>query len=118
MPLRSSYTGKEVAEQMLRENSRYDVRGLLFNEALQIATILPTKRQSKSSDKSVKALPPLPPYCWFSMRSAVVPLVKFGGSIVPRLLLGGGLMFKAFSNAAFGVVAENKYYNPGRTTKS
>jgi hypothetical protein len=105
MPLRSSYTGKEVAEQMLRENSRYDVRGLLFNEALQIATILPTKRQSKSSDKSVKALPPLPPY-------------RCLGSLVPRLLLGGGLMIKAFSNAAFGVVAENKYYNPGRTAKS
>jgi hypothetical protein len=52
------------------------------------------------------------------LTGALVPLVKFGGSIVPRLLLGGGLMIKAFSNAAFGVVAENKYYNPGRTAKS
>lgn len=111
MPLSSGYTGKEVAERMLRDNGIYDVKvisveGSLtdhYNPANKTVNLSPEIYHGQSiaaaavaAHECGHAVQHATAYNWLSMRTALVPVVKFGGSIVPWVLLGGVLLIKTF----------------------
>jgi Zn-dependent membrane protease YugP len=111
MPLSSAYTGKEVAGKMLRDNGIYDVKvvsveGSLtdhYNPANKTVNLSPEIYHGQSiaaaavaAHECGHAVQHATAYRWLSMRSTLVPVVKFGGSVVPWVLLGGVLMIRVF----------------------
>lgn len=111
MALSSGYTGKEVAEKMLRENGIYDVKvisveGRLtdhYNPTNKTVNLSPEIYHGQSiaaaavaSHECGHAIQHATAYSWLTMRSTLVPIVQFGGSIVPWVLIGGILMINTF----------------------
>ncbi len=111
MALQSGLTGKEVAEKMLKENGIYDVKvvsveGRLtdhYNPANKTVNLSPEIYHGQSiaaaavaAHECGHAVQHATAYSWLSMRSALVPIVRFGGTIVPWVLIGGILMIKTF----------------------
>ena len=98
MALRSGYTGKEVAEKMLRDNAIYDVKvvsveGSLtdhYNPVNKTVNLSPEIYNGQSiaaaavaAHECGHAVQHATAYSWLKMRSALVPVVKFGSTIVP-----------------------------------
>lgn len=111
MPLRSGYTGKEVAEKMLRDNGIYDVKivsveGTLtdhYNPTNKTVNLSPEIYHGQSiaaaavaAHECGHAVQHATAYSWLQMRSTLVPAVQFGGSIVPWVLIGGILTINVF----------------------
>ncbi len=117
MPLSSGYTGKEVAEKMLRDNGIYDVQivsveGSLtdhYNPEKKTVNLSPEIYHGQSiaaaavaAHECGHAVQHATAYSWLKMRSTLVPIVQFGSTIVPWVLIGGVLMLKAFPMLLLG----------------
>ncbi len=103
-PLSSGFTGREVAEKMLRENGIYDVK-VISTEGYLTDHYDPTKKTVNLSPEIYNgqsiaaaavaahecghAVQHATAYSWLAMRSTLVPVVQFGGTIVPWVLIGG-----------------------------
>lgn len=109
--LRSGFSGKEVAEKMLQENGIYDVKvisveGRLtdhYNPVNKTVNLSPEIYHGQSiaaaavaAHECGHALQHARAYSWLTMRSALVPAVQLGGSIVPWVLVAGILMVNTF----------------------
>lgn len=115
--LSSGYTGKEVAEKMLRDNGIYDVK-VISVEGTLTDHYDPTKKTVNLSPEIYHgqsiaaaavaahecghAVQHATAYSWLSMRSALVPIVQFGSTIVPWILIGGIIMIKTFPMLLLG----------------
>jgi uncharacterized protein len=111
IPLSSGFSGKEVAEKMLRDNAIYDVQVVSVQGSLT-DHYDPTKKTVNLSPEIYHgqsiaaaavaahecghAVQHATAYSWLAMRSSLVPVVKFGGTIVPWVLVAGVLMIKTF----------------------
>lgn len=111
MALRSGFTGKEIAEKMLRDNGIYDVKvisveGRLtdhYNPANKTVNLSPEIYHGQSiaaaavaAHECGHAVQHATAYSWLTMRSSLVPVVQLGSTIVPWILLGGVLMINTF----------------------
>lgn len=111
IPLSTGYTGKEVAEKMLRENGIYDVK-VITTDGYLTDHYDPTKKTVNLSPEIYHgqsiaaaavaahecghAVQQARAYSWLTMRSTLVPVVQFGGTLVPWLLLGGIILINVF----------------------
>lgn len=117
MALSSGYTGKEVAEKMLRENGIYDVKvisvqGRLndhYNPTNKTVNLSPEIYSGQSiaaaavaAHECGHAIQHATAYSWLTMRSALVPIVQFGGTIIPWVLIAGILMINTFPMLLLG----------------
>jgi len=111
MPLSSGFTGREVAEKMLRENGIYDVKvisveGFLtdhYNPQEKTVNLSPEVYHGNSIASAAiaahecgHAVQHATTYNWLMLRSKLVPFVQFSGNIVQWVLLAGILMIKVF----------------------
>ncbi len=111
MALSSGYTGKEVAEKMLRDNGIYNVQivsveGSLtdhYNPEKKTVNLSPEIYSGQSiaaaavaAHECGHAVQHATAYSWLKMRSSLVPIVQFGSSIIPWVLIGGVLMINMF----------------------
>lgn len=111
MPLRSGLTGQQVAEKMLHDNGIYDVKivsveGVLtdhYNPEKKTVNLSPEVYHGQSiaaaavaAHECGHAVQHARAYSWLTMRSALVPVVQFGSSIIPWVLLGGVILIKSF----------------------
>jgi uncharacterized protein len=117
MALSSGFTGKEVAEKMLRDNGIYDVKVVSVEGSLT-DHYDPTKKTvnlspeiyhgqsiaaaAVSAHECGHAVQHATAYSWLTMRSALVPVVRFGSTIVPWVLVGGIIMIKTFPMLLLG----------------
>ncbi len=116
-PLSSGYTGKEVAEKMLRENGIYDVKvisvdGRLtdhYNPTNKTVNLSPDIYNGQSiaaaavaAHECGHAVQHATAYSWLKMRSSLVPIVQFGGTIVPWVLIAGIVMVNTFPMLLLG----------------
>lgn len=111
VPLASGQTGKEVAEQMLRDHGIYDVRVVSISGSLT-DNYNPTNKtlnlsQSVYGQRSIAAaavaahecghaIQHAKGYAPLQLRSALVPIVSFASSVVQWVLLAGILLINAF----------------------
>ncbi len=110
-PLSSGYTGKEIAEKMLRDNGIYDVKvisvdGFLtdhYNPMNKTVNLSPEVYSGASiaaagiaAHECGHAVQHATAYSWLMLRSRLVPIVQFSSSIVQWILLAGILMINAF----------------------
>jgi uncharacterized protein len=117
MALSSGYTGKEVAEKMLRENGIYDVKvisveGRLtdhYNPTNKTVNLSPDIYNGQSiaaaavaAHECGHAVQHATAYSWLTMRSALVPIVQFGGTIVPWVLIAGIVLINSFPMLLLG----------------
>jgi len=117
IPLSSGYTGKEVAEKMLKENGIYDVKvisveGRLtdhYNPTNKTVNLSPEIYSGQSiaaaavaAHECGHAIQHATAYSWLSMRSALVPIVQFGGTIIPWVLIAGILLVNTFPMLLLG----------------
>jgi Zn-dependent membrane protease YugP len=118
--LPSGQTGKQVAEQMLRDNGIYDVTvtstpGFLtdhYNPATKTVNLSePVYHQRSITAAAVAAhecghaVQHAALYAPMKMRSALVPVVQFSSNIVQWVLLGGMLLIDRFPQLLlFGII--------------
>lgn len=111
VPTSSGQTGKEVAEQMLRDNGIYDVKVVSISGSLT-DNYNPTNKtlnlsQSVYGQRSIAAaavaahecghaIQHAKGYAPLQIRSALVPIVSFASSVVQWVLLAGILMINIF----------------------
>lgn len=111
IPLNNGFTGKQIAEKMLRDNGIYDVQvvsveGQLtdhYNPANKTVN-LSTEVYSGNSIASAAvaahecghAIQHATAYQWLTMRSSLVPVVQFSSNIVQWVLIGGILLIQVF----------------------
>lgn len=110
-PLSSGFTGKEIAEKMLRENGIYDVKvtsveGFLtdhYNPMDKTVNLSPEVYHGNSiaaaaiaSHECGHAVQHATAYSWLMLRSRLVPIVQFSSSIVQWVLLGGIVLINVF----------------------
>ncbi len=110
VPIASGLTGREVAEQMLRDNGIYNVKvtsvnGYLtdhYNPANQTVNLSPDVYNSCSvaaaavaAHECGHAVQHAQAYAPLKLRSALVPVVQFASSWVQWILLAGILLIQA-----------------------
>jgi hypothetical protein len=110
LPLAGGLTGREIAEQMLRENGIYDVQvvagqGFLsdhYNPLTKTISLSPDIYHNNSisaaavaAHETGHAVQHATAYTWLNLRSKLVPAVQFSSSIVHWVLMIG--IFMAFS---------------------
>src|SRR5690606_5838926 len=120
VPLRSGFSGKEVAERMLQENGIYDVtvtsvNGFLsdhYNPANKTINLSPEVFSGHSvaaaavaAHETGHAIQHATAYTWLNLRSKLVPFVQFSSSIVQWVLLFGIIMVNTFPQLLLGGVA-------------
>jgi Zn-dependent membrane protease YugP len=111
MRLSANFTGREIAEKMLKDNGIYDVKvisaqGFLsdhYNPANKTVNLSPDVYEGVSISAAAvaahecgHAVQHATAYQWLTMRSKLVPFVQFSSNIVQWILLGGVLMINAF----------------------
>ena len=109
--LAKDFSGKEVAEKMLRENGIYDVQvisvnGYLsdhynpFNKTVNLSPEVYNGRSIASTAVAAHecghAVQHATAYTWLILRSRIVPFVQFSSSILQWVLLAGILMINVF----------------------
>jgi len=109
--LRSGLTGKEVAEQMLRDNGIRDVQvvsveGFLsdhynpmnktVNLSPEVYTGASIAAAAVASHECGHAVQHATAYRWLMLRSKLVPAVQFSSMMVQWILLAGILLIKVF----------------------
>jgi Zn-dependent membrane protease YugP len=117
LPMAAGMTGKEVAEQMLRDNAIYDVKvisvdGFLtdhYNPANKTVNLSPEVYGGASiaaaavaAHECGHAVQHATAYRWLTMRSKLVPFVQFSSSIVQWVLLAGILLVNTFPALLLG----------------
>jgi len=120
VPLRSGFSGKEVAERMLQENGIYDVtvtsvNGFLsdhYNPANKTINLSPEVFSGHSvaaaavaAHETGHAIQHATAYTWLNLRSKLVPFVQFSSSIVQWVLLFGIIMVNTFPQLLLGGIA-------------
>lgn len=115
--LRSGYSGKEVAEKMLRDSGIYDVQvvsvdGFLsdhYNPANKTVNLSPDVYAGRSvaaaavaAHECGHAVQHATNYAWLQTRSKLVPMVQFSSSIVQWVLLGGVVLINTFPSLLLG----------------
>jgi Zn-dependent membrane protease YugP len=111
MPLSSGLSGREIAEQMLRDNDIHDVK-IISTEGQLTDHYNPTNKTVNLSHdvyygRSVAAaavaahevghaVQHAHAYSWLQFRSAMVPALSVSSKFMPWVLLGGILMLNAF----------------------
>ena len=111
IPLAKGFSGKEVAEKMLRENGIYDVQvisvnGYLsdhynpFNKTVNLSPDVFNGRNiaaaAVAAHECGHAVQHDTAYSWLLLRSRLVPFVQFSSNIIQWILLAGIVMIKAF----------------------
>ena len=117
MALQSGYTGKEIAEKMLRDNGIYDVKvisveGTLtdhYNPTKKTVNLSPEIYHGQSiaaaavaAHECGHAVQHATAYSWLMMRSNLVPVVQFGSTIVPWVLIAGIILVNTFPMLLLG----------------
>ncbi|MFT4522732.1 MAG: Zn-dependent membrane protease YugP [Bacteroidia bacterium] len=110
-PLQNGYSGKEVAEKMLRDNGIYDVQVISVqgqltdhynpvNKTVNLSEGVYSQRNAAAAAVAAHecghAVQHAKAYFWLGMRSKLVPLVQFSSSIVHWVLLIGILTINIF----------------------
>ena len=111
VPIGKGYTGKDVAEKMLRDNGIYDVQVVSVQGQLTDHYNPQTKTVNLSQDVYFKssvsaaavaahecghAIQHAESYAFLRMRSAMVPAVSFASNWVQWVLLAGVLLINTF----------------------
>ncbi len=111
IPLSSGMSGKEIAEEMLRQNGIFDVRiGSVqgqhtdhYNPTNKTINLSPDVYQGRSvmaasvaAHETGHALQHAQAYSWLQMRSALVPVVNISSQWVQWILLAGILLINTF----------------------
>lgn len=108
---RIQYTGKEIAEKMLKDNGIYDVSvisvpGMLtdhynpVNKTVNLSDVV--FNQANVSAAAVAAhecghaVQHATSYTWLTMRSKLVPVVNVTSNIIPWILMAGVFLINAF----------------------
>ncbi|MFN8134508.1 MAG: zinc metallopeptidase [Bacteroidales bacterium] len=111
VPIGNGYTGKDIAEKMLRENGIYDVKVISVEGQLTDHYNPETKTVNLSQDVYYKssisaaavaahecghAVQHAQAYSFLKLRSALVPAVSFASNWVQWVLLAGVLLVNTF----------------------
>ena len=111
LPMNNGYTGKDVAEKMLRENGIIDVKimsvaGELTDHYNPLSKTINLSRDvyfgnhiaagAVSAHECGHAIQHANAYSWLRMRSNLVPVVSFASNWVQWILLGGVLLINSF----------------------
>lgn len=111
MGLAKGFSGKEIAEKMLRSNGIYDVQVVSVNGYLsdhydpfkKTVNLSPDVYEGRSiaaaavaAHECGHAVQHATAYSWLMLRSRLVPFVQFSSNIVQWVLLAGILMIKVF----------------------
>lgn len=120
VPTQGGMTGKDIAEQMLRDHDIYDVRVVSVAGALTDHYNPQNKTVNLSHDvyygnnvaaaavaahECGHAVQHATAYSWLTMRSKLVPVVQFSSQWVMWVILGGMLMLNVFPGLLlFGIV--------------
>jgi Zn-dependent membrane protease YugP len=109
--LASGFSGKEIAERMLRESGIYDVQvisvdGFLsdhYNPMNKTVNLSPDVYQGRSvaaaavaAHECGHAVQHATAYSWLMLRSRLVPVVQFSSNMVQWILLAGILLVNVF----------------------
>jgi len=110
-------SGREIAEQMLRDNGIYDVQVISveghltdhYNPANKTVNLSPEVYSGQSvaaaavaAHECGHAVQHATAYNWLTMRSTLVPIVQFSSNIVQWVLLAGILLMQAFPMLLLG----------------
>jgi Zn-dependent membrane protease YugP len=111
------FTGREVAEKMLRENGIFDVKvvsvqGFLsdhYNPLTKTVNLSPEVFNGNSiaaaaiaAHECGHAVQHATSYQWLMFRSRLVPVVQFSSGLIQWVLLGGILLIKVFPALLLG----------------
>ena len=111
LPMNNGYTGRDIAEKMLRENGIMDVKimtvtGMLTDHYNPINKTVNLSRDvyfgnhiaagAVSAHECGHAIQHENAYSWLRMRSNLVPVVSFASNWVQWVLLGGVLLINTF----------------------
>ncbi len=111
LPMNNGYTGRDVAEKMLRENGIIDVKimsvaGELTDHYNPVNKTVNLSRDvyfgnhiaagAVSAHECGHAIQHANAYSWLRMRSNLVPVVSFASNWVQWILLGGVLLINTF----------------------
>jgi Zn-dependent membrane protease YugP len=111
VPLSNGMTGRDIAEQMLRQNDIYDVKivsveGQLsdhYNPLNKTINLSPDVYHGRSvmaasvaAHETGHAIQHATAYSWLQMRSTLVPVVSISSQWVQWVLLGGVLLINVF----------------------
>lgn len=117
IPLANGMSGREIAEQMLRDNGIYDVQVISveghltdhYNPANKTVNLSPEVYSGQSvaaaavaAHECGHAVQHATAYNWLTMRSTLVPIVQFSSNIVQWVLLAGILLMQAFPMLLLG----------------
>ena len=112
-PMNYGMTGRDVAEQMLRDNDIYDVEirevnGTLtdhYNPTNKTLNLSPDVYRGNSvaaaavaAHECGHAVQHATSYFWLGMRSKLVPVVNLSSRVVPWILLAGIVLINKFPN--------------------
>jgi uncharacterized protein len=111
LPMNNGYTGRDVAEKMLRENGIIDVKimsvaGELTDHYNPVNKTVNLSRDvyfgnniaagAVSAHECGHAIQHANAYSWLRMRSYLVPVVSFASNWIQWILLGGVLLINTF----------------------
>ena len=111
LPMNNGYTGRDVAEKMLRENGIIDVKimsvsGELTDHYNPVNKTVNLSRDvyfgnhiaagAVSAHECGHAIQHANAYSWLRMRSNLVPVVSFASNWIQWILLGGVLLINTF----------------------
>lgn len=117
LPITNGMSGKDIAEQMLRDNGIYDVKvisvdGYLtdhYNPMNKTVNLSPEVYSGTSIASAAvaahecgHAVQHATAYSWLMMRSRLVPFVQFSSSIVQWVLIAGIIMVNTFPMLLLG----------------
>lgn len=116
-PMRSSLSGQEIAQRMLKENGIYDVQvtmsqGFLsdhYNPVTKTIALSPDIYQGRNvaaaavaSHECGHAIQHATGYPWLTMRSKLVPAVQMSSMLVQWVLLAGIFLINTFPSLLLG----------------
>jgi len=117
LPLMKGFTGREIAEKMLRENGIFDVKvvsvqGFLtdhYNPLTKTVNLSPQVYNGRSIASAAiaahecgHAVQHATSYQWLMLRSRLVPVVQFSSFLVQFVLIGGIILINIFPALLLG----------------
>jgi len=111
LPMNNGYTGRDVAEKMLRENGIIDVKIMSVggeltdhynpvNKTVNLSRVVYFGNHiaagAVSAHECGHAIQHANAYSWLRMRSNLVPVVSFASNWIQWILLGGVLLINTF----------------------
>jgi len=117
LPLVKGFTGREIAEKMLRENGIFDVKvvsvqGYLSDHYNPLTKTVNLSREVYDANSIAAAaiaahecghaVQHATSYQWLMLRSRLVPVVQFSSNLVRWVLLGGIILINVFPQLLLG----------------